>query len=100
MAWETRRRNRYYYRSRRVDGKVRKEYVGTGADAELVAKADAAAIESRDQERKELRGIVENVQAANSMMKNLDDAVRVLTAGSLLAAGYHQHRGHWRKRRV
>ncbi len=99
MAWEARRGSSYYYRSRRVDGQVRKEYVGKGADAELVAKADEAAREAVREEYGQLRRFAEEAKPVVGLMKDLDEAVRLLTAGSLLAAGYHQHRGNWRKRR-
>lgn len=41
MGWETRRNNRYYYRARKVGGRVVKEYVGAGPVAETVAAQDA-----------------------------------------------------------
>ncbi len=100
MAWETRRGNLYYYRSRRsADGRVRKEYCGTGPEAIAEAKADEVARDAARQARDELLRIAEEAKTVNCMMNDLDDAVRMLTAGTLLAAGYHQHRGHWRKRR-
>jgi hypothetical protein len=40
MAWERRGSNLYYYQSQRVDGRVRKKYVGTGEVAQAIAHAD------------------------------------------------------------
>lgn len=99
MAWELRGKRRVYYRARRVSGSVKKEYCGCGLQAEHAAMADEAARKARDQEREQLRGIIKDAEPVTNLMKELDKAVRMLTAGSLLAAGYHQHRGNWRKRR-
>ena len=41
MAWERCRDNLYYYQAEREGGRVRKRYVGTGEEAELIAHADA-----------------------------------------------------------
>ncbi len=47
MAWETRNgRGRYFYRTRRIKGRVVKEYVGTGPAAEAAALEDAQAREA------------------------------------------------------
>jgi hypothetical protein len=46
MGWVQRRGRRYYYRSRWVNGRDVKEYVGTGEAAELAAKLDAKATEA------------------------------------------------------
>jgi hypothetical protein len=40
MAWD---RGRYYTRSRKVNGRVDREYLGTGEAAERAARQDASA---------------------------------------------------------
>lgn len=63
-------------------------------------KADEEAREARQKERAEVRQIETEVGHLTDLMRELDQEIRMLTAGTLLVAGFHQHRGTWRKRRV
>jgi hypothetical protein len=101
MGWEKRKRGgRYYTRSRKIGGRVVREYVGTGPIAEIAAQTDArerayckAEAEAKREERKRLG-------TADDAVTELCEAVDNLTRATLLAAGYHQHhRGEWRRRR-
>jgi len=99
MAWETRRGRRYYYRARKVGGRVAKEYVGAGPLAELVSAQDTRA-------RAELRAAAGLRRAERARLVAVDDAVdashdaiETLARASLVMAGYHLHnRGEWRRR--
>ena len=101
MAWENRRRGnrRYYYRSRRVDGRVVKEYVGRGPAAELAAEQDADARAKRDAQRTAERGHRHQHEAAVNRLAGFAEWCDMLVAGALLVAGLHNHRGEWRRRR-
>jgi hypothetical protein len=101
MSWETRKgRGRYYTRSRRRDGKVVREYFGTGNTAAIVAKADAieqkALAEARRmRSQRETQGTMLDAAVAAAY-----DAIELLARAALIAAGYRQHhRGDWRKYR-
>ena len=91
MSWETRSgRGRYYTRSRKVAGRVRREYVGSGLLAELAAAEDALHREAR-----------ERLEALDAPLLALDALTGALYRAALVAAGYRQHkRGEWRKRRA
>lgn len=100
MAWEARGSGRYFYRKRRVGGRVVSEYVGAGEVAELVALAGQAQQESRRAEsalwlswrsEREADG-----RAADGALAGLER----LAHAALEAAGYHRHQGQWRKRRM
>jgi hypothetical protein len=103
MAWEARGSRRYYTRSKRVNGRVVREYLGAaGAPAaELAAAADAlrradrrAALEARRAEEARWR-------AALTPLVELCRAADLMARATLLAAGYHRHsRSSWRKRHV
>jgi hypothetical protein len=99
--WERRERGGLYYtRSRKVNGRVVREYIGTGTLGELWAKADAQYRRFRETEAEVHRKEWERLEAVAASVEELCDAAEVLARATLLAAGYHRHnRGEWRKRR-
>ena len=103
MAWERRGGGLYYYRSERENGRVRKRYVGRGEVAELVAHADetrrAVRERRRREERAELGRARELSEAGAELGAELDAAAEALARAEMVAAGYHNHKGEWRRRR-
>ena len=101
MAWETRSRGtRYYTRSRRVGGRVVREYVGTRPRAALAAELDAEDRDQRRLERAALREERRQLADLDAPTTRLSALVDALAAGALLRAGYRRHdRGDWRRRR-
>ena len=93
MAWEQRGGRRYYYRSVRMNGRVRKVYFGNGPLARKAAQEDqmrAGDDRRRRQAAEQLRDqllVIETV-AADGSEDFLKRASRCLDA-----AGYHYHRG-------
>jgi len=89
MGWVRRGKRKYYYRSRWVDGRVVKEYVGSGPEAEAEAKKAA-------QWREFLRRVAE----VEAILDRLDEVCNLAADAIMVAAGYYRHdRGPWRKRR-
>ncbi len=101
MAWEQRERGGLYYtRSRKVDGRVVREYVGTGPLAELASEADARERRRREEEAEAWREERERMEALEAPIEELCEAAEVLAHAALVAAGFRRHnRGEWRKRR-
>lgn len=97
MSWETRGNNRYYYRRRRVGGQIVTEYLGNGWSAELTAAQDEADRQRRAAAAAEWQALVEDERQTLATLATVDDLVGALTAGVLLANGYHTHRRQWRK---
>jgi hypothetical protein len=95
MGWETRGGRQYYYRKQRVGGAVRSIYtpeLSAGLVEALTAHNRAASVELR-------RAIAaERAEAARvaDVCRGLVGAVREL----LLAAGFHEHKRQWRRRRM
>ena len=99
MGWERRGHGLYYYQSERENGRVRKRYVGRGEVAELVAHADETRREVRERRRRDERAELERVREISEADAELDAAVEVLARAEMVAAGYHNHKGEWRRRR-
>jgi hypothetical protein len=94
MAWAFRNGRSYYYRSKRVAGKVKTEVFG-GSCAILEAQADEEAKYKREREAESLA----EEDRFDEELEKLIGAIEEFTAERLHAAGYHQHRREWRKRR-
>ena len=99
MAWERRGGGLYYYSSTRRGGKVVKAYHGRGLAGRLAADAFDRARRLRAEQASALgaeRAMLAPIEAA---MAALDEACRLMTRACLVAGGYHESCGHWRRRR-
>lgn len=95
MAVERRGNNLYYYHKRREGDRVVSEYAGKG---EVVDFWQYIA-ESRQQEQvaiQQVRRIDANLEAK---INQYCRAVDLMVKAELIAMGYHQHKGQWRRRR-
>ena len=100
MAWEERRGRRFYYQSERgEDGRVKKRYIGTGEIAEAIAHADETRRRVREERRAQEREQLERMEALAAPVLEIDAAADILARAHLVAAGYHQHKGEWRRGR-
>lgn len=101
MGWEKRERGtRYYTRSKRVNGRVTKEYIGTGPIAELFAFQDEAGRQRREEEARAWREEREDLEHLDGTAGDLCELAELLNRAALVAGGYRQHnRGEWRKPR-
>jgi hypothetical protein len=99
MGWELRRGRPYYYRKVRKGGRVRSKYVGSGLVAQICAGDD-------DDKRRDLavkraadRATRQGEAAIERQLGAVESALSSMTHATLFAAGYHKHKGQWRKRR-
>ena len=100
MAWETRNGSgRYYTRSRRANGRVVREYVGTGLIGELAASEDAERRAERLIERNGWNALKQEAEDVESLVDRFTEGVSSLMQITLVSAGYYRHnRGEWRRR--
>src|SRR4051794_22799549 len=88
MAWE----RGYYYRVRKVNGRVVREYVGAGRVAELAAQLDTLERERRQFDALALRQEKAKLDALDADLEALSEWADLLARAALLAAGLHQHK--------
>jgi hypothetical protein len=89
MGWD---QGRYYTRSRKVGGRVVREYVGAGILGEAAALLDADRRALREAERQAWHEEKARLQALDGPVLALDELADLLARAALTAAGYHRHK--------
>ena len=99
MGWEPRGNKFYYFRYRKLNGRVTRQYLGAGAVAELAAAADALRRADRKAASEARRAEQASWQAALAPLMELSRVADLMARAALLAGGYHRHARTWRKKR-
>lgn len=99
MGWKRINGREYYYKSEWAGGRVRSTYFGSGELASLVALLDAEARGERDAERRKQRAEREQADAKEREISAWFDGIQAVADGAMRAAGFHEHKGQWRRRR-
>jgi hypothetical protein len=98
MGWEIRSGKVYYYSKVRDGGQVVSTYLGNGDSAHLFHQ-----FEMKERQEQAAQRLKEHQVIARMRKQEVADAiafeqVRLLTSGVLLVAGFHQHKGTWRRK--
>jgi hypothetical protein len=100
VAIETRANDRkYFYRSRRVDGRVVKEYVASGTEALIAAETDRQQRQERATADAASGKELDQINEVDAVVAESSLVFDAALSAALLKAGYHHHRGEWRKKR-
>ncbi len=99
MALERRNGNLYYYRSVRGGEKVRKVYWGSGELARIAHEREIMNRAAHQHERRESARELESLEALAAPVLELSEAAEILIRAHLIDAGYHRHKGEWRRAR-
>jgi hypothetical protein len=99
MAWKTINGRRYYYKSERVGGRVKSTYFGAGESGSLMAEMVALERLERAADREELREERQDSEAEETAVSEWFDGVQAVADAAMIAAGFHQHKGQWRRKR-
>ncbi len=99
MALEQRDGRTYYYRTIREGGKVRRVYLAAGELARIAHERETMNAAAEEERRKREREDLESLKALAAPLRELDEGAEILTRAVLVAAGYHRHKGQWRRKR-
>lgn len=99
MAWESRRNNSYYYRKRKVGGKVVSEYIGTGFAALLAEQVNERVKAEAEAKRQEWQAIRDEQARLDKMVNDFGQLATAYADAVLLLNGHHLHKRQWRKKR-
>jgi hypothetical protein len=101
MSWEQRNGcGAYYTSSHREDGRIVREYYGTGELGQLAADVDAIGRQARLVEREDRAAERDRIAAIEDPIVAFGRVVDLAVSCELLRVGYHRHdRGPWRRRR-
>ena len=100
MSWETRKgRGQYYTRSRRVNGRVTREYCGSGVRALLMAMEDEMRRQELLAQKQRIASYRLYFSRLDEQHKLLDKCLREITSRFFLRAGYYPHGRSWRRLR-
>jgi hypothetical protein len=95
MAWD----RGYYYLVRKEGGRVIREYVGKGPLARSAALVASIVRQRREAAWAARRAAEAELDDLDALPAELDRLADRLARAALLAAGYHQRKRTWRKRR-
>jgi hypothetical protein len=99
VGLERRNGNVYYYRSIRDGDRVRKVYVGAGETARVSHEKDVLGRTGRKARREREKEDLERLEALAAPVLEVSEAGEILARAHLVAAGYHRHKGEYRRAR-
>lgn len=99
MALERRDGRVYHYTTERAGGRVVRRYGGSGRIAVLAQQLDDSTRELRKLDRWDARDRLNGLRWRNAKLTKWLARASAAVAAALTAAGWHQHRREWRKKR-
>jgi hypothetical protein len=99
MGWKTINGRRYYYKSERAGGRVKTTYFGAGESGLLISRMEAIEREEKEEEREQRRAEREESLAEDKAVADWFDDVQAVADAAMIAAGFHKHKGQWRRKR-
>jgi hypothetical protein len=99
MGWKTIKGRRNYYKSERDGGRVKTTYFGAGESGLLISLLELEDRAEREAEREKRRAEKEEFETEESAVAEWFDDVQAVADATMITAGYHKHKGKWRRKR-
>ena len=99
MGCEERKGRLYYYAKEREGERVVSRYIGAGDLARVVEMMEAGRREDREVEREAWRSEVAAMEREDECAEKVFAAADKMMGAALRAAGFHQHKRQWRRKR-
>jgi hypothetical protein len=99
MGWKTINGHRYFYKLERVGGRVKSTYFGAGEGGSLMAEMVALERLEREADREQVREERAEADAEEQAVSEWFDGVEAVSEAAMIAAGFHKHKGQWRRKR-
>jgi hypothetical protein len=99
MGWEKRSGRSYYYRKVREGGRVRSKYVGSGIVAQICGEDDIDKRRDRAAQRAADHATRQAEAEIDRQLADVESGLAAMAHATLSAAGFHKHKGQWRKKR-
>jgi len=99
MGWKIIKGHRYYYKSEREGGRVKTSYFGGGESGLLMSLLQVEDRAEREADLAERRAERDADDAEERAVSNWFDDVQAVADAAMVAAGFHKHKGQWRRKR-
>lgn len=101
MPWETRHGScRYFYVLTRRNSRTARRYVGKGPTARIAEELEERIRRERQRAKDAWAAERRQIEAADQQLHTFRKGVQAFVETTLVVAGFHQHRGDWRQRRL
>lgn len=99
MGIEQRGGRFYYYEKRREGRRVVSRYIGGGELALIATEINTQDRQERKRQRQEQRKTQNEQNEIDQELARTETVLATIVRAVLRSAGFHQHKGQWRKRR-
>ena len=100
MGWKRINGRRYFYKSQREGSRVKTTYFGAEEPGLLMSEIVAKEQLERAAERSERRAERESIESEDHAVSDWFDEVQAVADSAMESAGFHKHRGQWRRKRL